>query len=119
MHKLNGYGVSVWLPEWYSTEEGLQPSNSDNRRLKQESDYSVLEHLHGPSQNSRMIRATITPKDDKFPMILVIRAGGNKFFLRTIDNEPVDIDGLQGRWSDEFVAQTHYDKIIRSTLQDA
>lgn len=119
MHDINDYGVSMWLTEWFSTEEGLQPSNSDNRRLKQESDYSVLEHLHGPAMHSRMIKAIITPKDDKFPVIYVIRTGGNRFHLRTVDNEPVDIDGLQGRWSDEFVAQKHFDKIMKREVSDA
>ena len=102
------------VSEWLCYPEALRPSNHDTHRLREETEHSVMLYAHGPMSNQLGLRAVIYPKHEDYPDLYVFKAGGNRFFLHSLDeDQPLPFNHLRGRWSNEFVVQKYYDKLIK------
>ena len=102
------------VSEWMCYPEALKPSSHVTQRLVQETDYSVVKYVHGPQMHQLALKAVIYPKNDDYPDLYVFKADGNFYFGHTLnEEEPLPFEHLRGRWSNEFVLQRYYDKMIK------
>lgn len=89
-----------------------KPSSTLNQRLVTKTERTILYDRHGPSMWKNDLRAVIEPKDDRFPIVLVVRTGIYSFYtLHTLNGETLPKQ-LGGSWSNPKAAQAAYDKVL-------
>lgn len=90
-----------------------------NCRVITETDTSVMYDKAGPSMHSSLLRAVITPKDDRYPELAVVRLAPHYHFgFMTTDGSDLPFQSLIGRFSKPDIAHKFYDAAIKREVEN-